>query len=202
MQYPGKAPPQFVEPHRLEPDASSRPPGLAPIDAATLAALHAIGRRPPPRERVRRVLAMVVAIILHIFLVLVVRYEMTPRPLVGYAVPDDRNDVLEVRFIEPARSAPPVETPPPPPVTEPPPKVRSPEATRPEPRRPKEAPKDQTSAPAAADTPAPPAQQPALFGADGAIVLPKQGRVPRRPRPISWHASQRTTAGSCRTRPR
>ena len=209
MQYPGKAPPPFVEPHRLEPDASSRPPGLAPIDAATLAALHAIGRRPPPRERVRRVLAMVVAIILHIFLVLVVRYEMTPRPLVGYAVPDDRNDVLEVRFIEPARSAPPVETPPPPPVTEPPPKVRSPEATRPEPRRPKEAPKDQTSAPAAADTPAPPAQQPALFGADGAIVLPKPGAgssttqadfVARKPTDDSGIMSHKTTVTYTQTR--
>src|ERR1700754_834135 len=63
VQYPGKAPPPFVEPHRLEPEASSRSRGLAPIDAATMVALHAIGRRPPPRDRVRFTLALAAALI-------------------------------------------------------------------------------------------------------------------------------------------
>src|SRR4051812_29670580 len=176
VQYPGKAPPSFVEPHRLEPDASSRPRGLVPIDAATLAALHAIRRRPPPRDRVRFTLAMAAALVLHILLIFLVRYEMQPRVLVSFANPDDRPDVLEVRFIEPTRPAPPVaDVPPPPPLSEPPPKVRSPEATRPEPPRPKEKPKDET--PADTTTPAATNQppHPALFGTDGSIVMPKTG---------------------------
>ncbi len=107
MQYPGKAPPPFIEPHRLDPEDAARPRGLQPIDAATLSALHAIGRRPPPRDRLRRVLAMVVALVLHVFIVMVVRYEMQPRLPAGFVPPVDRDDVLEVRFIEPARPAPP-----------------------------------------------------------------------------------------------
>ncbi|WP_426285488.1 hypothetical protein [Luteibacter sp. E-22] len=175
MQYPGKAPPPFIESHRLDPEDAARPRGLQPIDAATLSALHAIGRRPPPRDRLRRVLAMVVALVLHVFIVMVVRYEMQPRLPAGFVPPVDRDDVLEVRFIEPARPAPPVaDVPPPPPVAEPPPKVRSPEATRPEPPRRKEPRPEQ---PPAENTPAPPAAQapaPALFSADGSIVMPKQ----------------------------
>lgn len=175
MQYPGKAPPPFVEPHRLAPEASTRPPGVAPMDAATIAALHAIGRRPPPRPTARNVLAMVVAIVLHVLIVMLVRYEMQPRPLVGYAPPPDRDRILEVRFIEPARPAPPAaNVPPAPPLAEPPPRVRSPEATRPEPPRPKKEPAP-PAGPEAAPVAAPPAAAPALFGADGSVALPKQG---------------------------
>ncbi|HEY4293527.1 hypothetical protein [Luteibacter sp.] len=206
MQYPGKAPPPFVESHRLEPEASPRPRGLLPIDAATLVALHAIGRRPPPRERLLRVLAMVAAIILHILLVMVVRYEMQPRLLVGFVPPVDRNDLLEVRFIDPPRPAPPVVEVPPPPAVEPPPKVRSPEATRPEPQRSREPPRP----PAEVDTPAPEAQapRPALFAPDGSIVMPKQGPgattqadfVARKPTDNSGIMSHKTTVTYTQTR--
>ncbi|MGE7137993.1 hypothetical protein ACQKIE_10240 [Luteibacter sp. NPDC031894] len=208
MQYPGKAPPPFVEPHRLEPEDSPRPRGLLPIDAATLAALHAIGRRPPPRERVLRVLAMVAALILHVFLVLVVRYEMQPRTPVGYVPPVDRDDVLEVRFIEPARPAPPVADVPPPAV-EPPPKVRSPEATRPEPPRPRKPKEEAPAAPTQDAAPAPDAQpRPVLFGTDGSIVMPKQGQgsttqadfVPRKPTDDSGIMSHKTTVTYKQTR--
>ncbi|NID05497.1 hypothetical protein HBF26_11415 [Luteibacter jiangsuensis] len=209
MQYPGKAPPPFVEPHRLQPGDSPRAPGLAPIDAATLAALHDIGRRPPPRERVLRILAMVAAIVLHIGLVLLVRYEMEPRLLIGYAPVADREDVLEVRFIEPApRPAPAVETPPPPP--EPPPKVRSPEATRPEPPRPRPSTQATPQPPAPDATPAPDAQarRPVLFGADGSIVMPKKGAegttqadfVARKPTDDSGIMSHKTTVTYTQTR--
>lgn len=208
MQYPGKAPPPFVEPHRLQPEDSPRARGLVPIDAATLATLHDIGRRPPPRERVLRILAMVAAIILHIGLVLLVRYEMEPRLLVGYAPASDRDDVLEVRFVEPARRPPPaVEMPPPP---EPPPKVRSPEATRPEPPRPRKAIEAPTQPPAPAATPSSdaPAQKPVLFGSDGSIVMPKQGAdgktqadfVARKPTDDSGIMSHKTTVTYTQTR--
>jgi hypothetical protein len=208
VQYPGKAPPPFIESHRLAPDDSLRPHGLVPIDAATLAALHAIGRRQPPRDRVLRVLAMVVAIILHILLVMVVRYEMEPRPIVGY-VPVRRDDVLEVRFIEPARPAPAVAAAPPPPAVEPPPRIRSPEATRPEPRRPKAAPKEQHQPPVETATPAPETQAPppTLFGTDGSIVMPKQGQgttqadfVARKPTDNSGIMSHKTTVTYTQTR--
>lgn len=208
MQYPGKAPPPFIESHRLAPEDAARPRGLVPLDAATLVALHAIGRRQAPRDRVLRVLAMVAAIILHVFIVMLVRYEMQPRLISGFAPPLDRDDVLEVRFIEPARPAPPVVVVPPPPrVAEPPPKVRSPEATRPEPPRPKEPPKEATPV----ETPAPAApeqaQRPALFGSDGAIVMPKQGPggtqadfVPRKPADDSGIMSHKTTVTYTQTR--
>ncbi|NID17101.1 hypothetical protein [Luteibacter yeojuensis] len=209
MQYPGKAPPPFVEPHRLEPEDSPRSRGLAPIDAATLVALYAIGRRPPPRERVLRILAMVAAIVLHILLVLFVRYEMAPRLPVGHVPPVDREDVLEVRFIEPAQPAPPVAALPPP-VTEPPPKVRSPEATRPEPPRPKAPPKEPSQPPAEDAAPAPeaPPQRPAIFGADGSIIMPTQKRdgttqadfVARKPTDDSGIMSHKTTVTYTQTR--
>lgn len=207
VHYPGKAPPPFVEPHRLEPDASSRPRGLAPIDAATLAALHAIRRRPPPRDRVRFTLALVAALVLHIVLVFLVRYEMQPRVQVSFATPNDRPDVLEVRFIEPTRPAPPVaDVPPPPPVAEPPPKVRSPEATRPEPPRPKEKKKDDQPEEAPAPTPAAPPSAPALFGTDGSIAMPKTGAgsqpdfVPRKPTDNTGIMSHKTTVTYTQTR--
>jgi hypothetical protein len=206
VQYPGKAPPPFVEPHRLEPEASPRPRGLAPIDAATIATLHAIGRRPPPRQRVLRVLAMAAAIILHILLVLVVRYEMEPRLPTGYA-PVERDDVLEVRFIEPARPAPPPAEVPPPPVAEPPPKVRSPEATRPEPPRPAQ-PEEQPPATVPADAPAAPPPRPTLFGTDGSIVMPTQRQgtntqadfVARKPTDDRGIMSHKTTVTYSETR--
>jgi hypothetical protein len=209
VQYPGKAPPPFIESHRLEPEEAARLRGLVPLDAATLVALHAIGRRPQRRDRVLRILAMVVAIILHVFIVMLVRYEMQPRLTTGFAPPVDRDEVLEVRFIEPARPAPPVaNVPPPPPVAEPPPKVRSPEATRPEPPRRKEPPKEEAPAPSPNPTPAEQAPQPALFGADGAIVMPKQGAgsptqadfVPRKPTDDSGIMSHKTTVTYTQTR--
>lgn len=209
VQYPGKAPPPFIESHRLAPEDAARPRGLVPLDAATLVALHAIGRRQAPRDRVLRVLAMVAAIILHVFIVMLVRYEMQPRPMAGFVPPVDRDEVLEVRFIEPARPAPPVaDVPPPPPVAEPPPKVRSPEATRPEPPRPKESPKEavqpETSTPSVPEQ----AQRPTLFGSDGSIVMPKQGPgsstqadfVPRKPTDDSGIMSHKTTVTYTQTR--
>ena len=209
VQYPGKAPPPFVEPHRLEPEASSRSRGLAPIDAATMVALHAIGRRPPPRDRVRFTLAIVLTLVLHIALILLVRYEMQPRAMVAFAPPDDHPDVLEVRFIEPTRPAPPVaDVPPPPPVAEPPPKVRSPEATRPEPPRPKKKPEDETPVETAAPAPAPTGQapQPALFGSDGSVAMPTSGAgsrpdfVPRKPTDDTGIMSHKTTVTYTQTR--
>lgn len=209
MQYPGKAPPPFVESHRLEPEDAARPRGLVPLDPDTLLALHAIGRRQGPRDRALRILAMVAAIVLHVFIVMLVRYEMQPRLMSDFAPPVDRDDVLEVRFIPPARPAPPVtDVPPPPPVVEPPPKVRSPEATRPEPPRRREPPKDEAPADA---PPAPaPAQapQPALFGSDGSIVMPKQGAgsttqadfVPRKPTDDTGIMSHKTTVTYTQTR--
>jgi hypothetical protein len=204
VQYPGKAPPSFVEPHRLDPEARPRPRGLQPIDAATIAALHTIGHRPPPRHHLRNILAMVAALVLHIFIVLLVRYEMQPRLMTDYPLPD-REDALEVRFIEPARPAPPAVVAPPPPVVEPPPKVRSPEATRPEPPRPKKEKEDET--PPAETAPAAPAS-PALFGADGSIAMPKQGAgsttqadfVSRKPTDDSGIMSHKTTVTYKETR--
>jgi hypothetical protein len=206
VQYPGKAPPPFVEPHRLEPEASSR--GLVPIDAATLVALHAIGRRPPPRDRVRFTLAVAAALILHIVLIFLVRYEMQPRVLVSFAKPDDHPDVLEVRFIEPARLPPPVaDVPPPPPVSEPPPRVRSPEATRPEPPRPKKKPEDETPVETTAPSPTAAAvPQPALFGTDGSVAMPTSGVgskpdfVPRKPTDDTGIMSHKTTVTYTQTR--
>lgn len=169
MQYPGKAPPPFVEPHRLTPDDAPRHHGLAPIDAATIAALRAIGRRPRPRDRVRFTLALAAALVFHVVLVFFVGYEMQPRRLVGFAAPDDTPDVLEVRFIERPSPAPAAANVPPPPVVSPPPKVRSPEATRPEPPRPPPA------EPEPASTPEAPPAHPAIFGADGSIATPIRG---------------------------
>ncbi|QWT20355.1 hypothetical protein KPL74_21760 [Bacillus sp. NP157] len=172
MQYPGKAPPPHVEPHRLLPAATQRH-GLHPIDPATIVALRAIGRRPPPRNRVLVTLAIAVTLVLHILLVLLVQYEMQTRPMSGFARPDDKADVLEVRFIEPAPPPPPrANVPPPPPVSEPPPKVRSPEATRPEPPRPPK-PKEpaKTDTPAENAAPATPAPAPSLYGKDGSINM-------------------------------
>lgn len=203
MQYPGKAPPPFVESHRLTPDTSSRGRGLVPIDASTIAALHAIGRRPPPRDRLRFTLALVLALVFHILLIVLMRYEMLPRPLEGFAIPRDKDEVMEVRFIEPTPPAPAVaNVPPPPPVAEPPPKVRSREATRPEPPRPKEEPAPQ------AETPPPPPQL-NLFGKDGSIAMPKAGAgngttqasfVPRAPTGDSQIMSHKTTVTYKETR--
>ncbi|MGF6494819.1 outer membrane biosynthesis protein TonB [Luteibacter sp. 621] len=169
MQYPGKAPPPHVESHRLPPEATRRH-GLHPIDPATITALRAIRQRKPPHDPVRSTLAIAGTLILHILIILLVRYEMQPRPLVGFAVPDDKEDVLEVRFIEPT-PPPPLQAnvPPPPPVSEPPPKVRSPEATRPEPPKPKKEPpkEDKPAENEAAPTPPAPALQ--LYGKDGSI---------------------------------
>lgn len=208
VQYPGKAPPPFVEPHRLEPEASSRSRGLAPLDAASLVALHAIGRRPPPRDRVRFTLALAAALVLHIVLIFLVRYEMQPRVQVAFAPPVDQADVLEVRFIEPTRPPPAVaDVPPPPPVSEPPPKVRSPEATRPEPP-PKKKPEDETPAEAASPTPAPASQAPTanLFGRDGSVAMPTSGAgskpdfVARKPTDDTGIMSHKTTVTYTQTR--
>jgi hypothetical protein len=167
VQYPGKAPPPHVEPHRLTPAAGGRH-GLHPIDPATILALRAIRHRPRPRDRVRGILAIVGTLLLHILIILLVAYEMQPRPLVGYAPVDDKPDVLEVRFIEPTPPPPAqANVPPPPPVSEPPPKVRSPEATRPEPPKPKKPPKDEKPAENEAPPAAPAAPQ--LYGKDGSI---------------------------------
>jgi len=208
VQYPGKAPPSFVEPHRLDPEARPRPRGLQPIDAATIASLHAIGHRPPPRHHVRNILAMGAAIILHVFIVLLVRYEMQPRLLTSYAPLPDRDDVLEVRFIEPPKAVAPAAAAPPPQVVEPPPKVRSPEATRPEPPRPKK--KDDDDAPAPSPAPATPQAPatPAIFGTDGSIAMPKQGAgsatqadfVARKPTDDSGIMSHKTTVTYKETR--
>jgi hypothetical protein len=209
VHYPGKAPPSFVEPHRLEPEASSRERGLVPIDAATLVALHAIGRRPPPRDRIRFTLALAAALVLHIVMIFLVRYEMEPRVQVGLAKPDDHPDVLEVRFIEPMRPPPAVaEAPPPPPVSEPPPKVRSPEATRPEPPRPKKKLEDEAPADTAKPAVAPVAQtpEPALFGSDGSVAMPSTGPgstpdfVPRKPTDDTGIMSHKTTVTYTQTR--
>jgi len=178
VQYPGKAPPPFVDPHRLPPEATRRH-GLHPIDPATITALRAIRYRKAPRDHVRATLAIAGTLVLHILIILLVRYELQPRPLLGYAPPDDRDEVLEVRFIEPTAAPPPqANVPPPPPVSEPPPKVRSPEATRPEPPRPKEPPKE--TAPAENEAPPPPTPAPSqLFGRDGQVHLaPPTGQAP------------------------
>ncbi|HEY4092811.1 MAG TPA: hypothetical protein VGN46_14955 [Luteibacter sp.] len=176
MQYPGKAPPPYVDSHRLPPEATRRH-GLHPIDPATITALRAIRYRKPPRDRVRATLGIAGTLILHILIILLVKYEMQPRPLIGYARPDDKDDVLEVRFIEPAAPPPPqANVPPPPPVSEPPPKVRSPEATRPEPPKPKEPPKDAT--PAENEVPPAAAPAPQLFGKDGQVHLAQPTAAP------------------------
>ncbi|KAF1006353.1 MAG: hypothetical protein GAK28_02664 [Luteibacter sp.] len=201
MQYPGKAPPPFVETHRLAPDALSREGGLAPIDPSTVAMLRAIGRRPPPRDRVRFTLALALALVFHIVLIFLVRYEMQPRPLVAFAVPTDKDEVMEVRFIEPTPPAPAVaNAPPPPPVAEPPPKVRSREATRPEPPQPK---KEEPAPPAEAPAPAPTLN---LFGKDGSIAMPKAGAptqadfVPPKPNGDAQIMSHKTTVTYKETR--
>jgi outer membrane biosynthesis protein TonB len=169
VQYPGKAPPPYVESHRLPPEATARH-GLHPIDPETINALRAIRQRKPPRDPVRGILAIVGTLVLHIFIILLVQYEMQPRPFVGFAKPDDKADVLEVRFIEPTPAPPPqANVPPPPPVSEPPPKVRSPEATRPEPPVPK--PKVPAKTPAPAENEAPAAPAPSLFGKDGQVHI-------------------------------
>jgi hypothetical protein len=207
VQYPGKAPPSFVESHRLEPEASSR--GLVPIDGATVMALRAIGRRPPPPDRVRFTLALAAALILHIVLIFLVRYEMQPRVQMAFATPDGHPDVLEVRFIEATRPPPPVaDVPPPPPLSEPPPKVRSPEATRPEPPRPKKKPEDETPAVTSTPTPAAanPAPQPNLFGNDGSVAMPATGPgskpdfVPQKPTDNTGIMSHKTTVTYTQTR--
>ncbi|QDE40749.1 hypothetical protein FIV34_16815 [Luteibacter pinisoli] len=168
MQYPGKAPPPYVESHRLPPEATARH-GLQPIDPATFTALRAIGQRKAPRDRVLTTLAIVGTLVLHLLIIMLVSYEMQPRPYLGYAPVDDKAEIMEVRFIEPTPPPPPqANVPPPPPVSEPPPKVRSPEATRPEPPRPKkELPKDEP--PAENEAPAPPAPALQLYGKDGSI---------------------------------
>ncbi|UPG89219.1 hypothetical protein L2Y96_17730 [Luteibacter aegosomaticola] len=170
MHYPGKAPPPYVESHRLPPEATARH-GLHPIDPETIRALRAIRHRKPPHDPVRAVLAIVGTLLLHILIILLVQYEMQPRPFADYAKPVDKADVLEVRFIEPTAPPPPqANVPPPPPVSEPPPKVRSPEATRPEPPAPK--PKEPVKTPAPAENEAPPpAPAPSLFGKDGQVHL-------------------------------
>lgn len=208
MQYPGKAPPPFVDTHRLEPEASSRLHGLVPLDPDTLAVLRGMRRQPPPRNRVRFTLALAAALVFHILLIFVVRYEMEPRLQVGFFIPQDKADVLEVRFIEPTPPAPAVEAPPPPPVTEPPPKVRSAEATRPEPPPPKKKPEQPApaeNAPAATPSDAPPA--PNLFGADGSIAVPKTGAgssssdyTPPRPTDNTSVMSHKTTVTYTQTR--
>lgn len=207
MQYPGKAPPPFVDTHRLEPEASSRLHGLVPLDPETLAVLRAMRRHPPPRNRVRFILALAAVLVFHVLLILVIRYEMEPRVQVGFFVPQDKADVLEVRFIEPTVPAPAVEAPPPPPVNEPPPKVRSPEATRPEPppKKKREAPPSADTAPAATPSDARPA--PNLFGTDGSIALPKSGAnpagsdyTPPRPTDNTSVMSHKTTVTYTQTR--
>ncbi|MET0617079.1 MAG: hypothetical protein ABWZ54_04875 [Luteibacter sp.] len=207
MQYPGKAPPPFVDTHRLDPEDGSRAFGPTPLDADTLAVLRALRRRPPPRNRVRFTLALAAALVLHIVLVVVVRYEMEPRVQVAFFVPRERPDALEVRFIEPAPPPPAVQAPPPPPVSEPPPKVRSPEATRPEPpakKKPDE-PAAAENAPAAPATE--PAQRPNLFGADGSVAVPDAGPpragsdyTPPRPTDNTGIMSHKTTVTVTQTR--
>lgn len=183
MQYPGKAPPPFVETHRLTPEALSRQHGLVTLDPATLAVLRALRNRPAPRNRVRFTLSLAAALFFHLLLIFVVIYEMQPRVQLAFAVPDDQPEAMEVRFIEPAPPAPAVNAPPPP-VEEPLPKVRSPEATRPEPPRPKKLPKDEqpveeakTEAPAppAASAPTDAADRPRLFSTDGTVAMPTTG---------------------------
>ena len=179
MHYPGKAPPPHLDSHRLPPEATARH-GLHPIDPATVIALRAIRHRRPPRDRVRATLAIVATLLLHIVIILLVQYEMQLRPQVGYAPPDDKDEVLEVRFIEPTPPAPPqANVPPPPPVSEPPPKVRSPEATRPEPPKPKPAEPAKPPVPAENEAPPAPSPTPQLFGRDGQVnVAPATGQAP------------------------
>lgn len=209
MHYLGKAPPSFVETHRLPAGDEAWPNGLTPLDPDTLAALRAMRqRRPAPRDRLSVSLAVAAAIILHLLLIVVVSYEMQPRVQIGFYVPHGPPDVLEVRFID---RAPPPAAPsasPPPPVTEPPPKVRSAEATRPEPPPRKKKPDEAT--PAVTPPDAPPATAPAasgVFSADGSIVLPRgtpgsggSDYTPPRPTDATGVMSHKTTVTYTQTR--
>lgn len=209
MHYPGKAPPSFVETHRLPAGDGAWPDGLTPLDPATLATLRTMRqRRPVPRDRLSVTLAIAAAILLHLLLIVVVSYEMQPRVQIGFYVPHGPPDVLEVRFID--RAPPPAvpSAPPPPPVTEPPPKVRSAEATRPEPPPRKKKPDEVTPAVTPSDAP-PATAAPAsgVFGADGSIALPKgapgsggSDYTPPRPTDAAGVMSHKTTVTYTQTR--
>lgn len=196
MQYPGKAPPEFIETHRLPPEALSREAGLIPLDPATLGVLRALRERRPPRDRVRFTLSLAAALFFHLLLALVISYEMQPRVQLAFAVPDDTPQALEVRFIEPAPRAPAAPAIAPPPVAEPPPRVRSNEATRAEPPPPQKKleRKDPAEVGSSTATPSPsvPAARPgtaapahtaapvdgahpALFNTDGTVAMPATG---------------------------
>lgn len=211
MHYPGKAPPSFVETHRLPAGDGAWPDGLTPLDPDTLAALRAMRqRRPVPRDRLSVSLAIAAAILLHLLLIVVVSYEMQPRVQLGFYVPHGVPDVLEVRFIDRAPPPAPAAAPAPP-VDEPPPKVRSAEATRPEPprkKKPDEAAPAVTPPDAPSDT-APSTAPPAsgVFGADGSIALPKgvpgsggSDYTPPRPTDAAGVMSHKTTVTYTQTR--
>lgn len=215
MHYPGKAPPSFVETHRLQPD-EGRGRGLHPLDADTVLALRDIRLRPEPRQRARFITGVVAVLVLHLLLAWLVAYEMQPRIQVPFAHVDDREDVLEVRFVEPVRA------PPAPEVAALPPRAGSPEASRAEPTRvaPREHAKHspdtaKADAPSAA-SPSPAAAAPAdsprapIFGRDGSIQVatPPAGAAPatqadfvqRRPTDESGIMSHKSTVTYTETR--
>ncbi|TCV93976.1 hypothetical protein EC912_104172 [Luteibacter rhizovicinus] len=176
MQYPGKESPEFLRHHRLDTSGVGGRSGLTPLDGATRDLLHGMRWRKPPRDPFRFGVAFALALIFHIVLIFVVRYEMQPQPIVPAEVPVSDEDVLQVRLLDAPRPPPAAQVVTPPP-TEPPPKVSSPEATRPAPKPVphREAPaKDAMTATVEAPAPAPAtsvAPKLNIYGTDGSITL-------------------------------
>jgi hypothetical protein len=159
--------PDQVEHHRWLPQPEGKDRGLRPFDGPTRAMLHQMRWRKVPRDRRRLWVAAIIALLLHVFFVSFVWYQMKPRGRLAQAVPVQVESAIQVRFImrssAPAKAVPPpVLPPPPPPRPSREPLSKNAIALRiPGP----------TPAPAATTQP-PPTPAPVLFDRTGRIILP------------------------------
>lgn len=112
--------PDEVEHHRWTPPAADPARGLAPLDGVSLAMLHGLRWREPPRDRRRLWTGLVLTLLLHLLFGALIWHELQPRlPRPTRAAVDE---VLHVRLIaRPAAAPPPPSVPSPPPRSAPPP---------------------------------------------------------------------------------
>jgi hypothetical protein len=155
--------PDQVEHHRWFPPAPGADRGLHPFDGPTRAMLHQMRWRKAPRDHRRLWLTLTVTLLLHVFFVVAVWYEMKPvlQRHAQQIASAQRDNAIQVRFISHTANAhsapPPVVLPPPPPAV-------------PKPSR--EPVSKQAMTPPAQPTPAASVAPPVLFDRTGRIILP------------------------------
>jgi hypothetical protein len=152
-------PQEPVEHHRWTPPADGAARGLAPLDGASLALLHGLRWRQPPRDRRRLWTGLALTLLLHLLFGALTWHELQPR--LPHPAPVTVGDVLHVRLI--ARPATPAAVPPPS-VPAPPPRA-APEPVRHVSREPVDKHAMTVDLPAAR----PP---PKLYDASGRVTLP------------------------------